>query len=167
MLSNTNCLETQVKQIVTKSSTFSDVLVALERQYASCETDLSIRMEIRKMAMLPNYPKAARISELLAELDHYAGQLMPGLYSSTELLLWLVAKMPGDIWDELGLRRSVNEEPSPMTTCLSFFWSWRWRRRVTSTSTPTALEEATLRTMAVGIKDLNLDKALPLRMPAT
>ena len=43
---------------------------------------------------------------------------------------------------------------------------WRWRRRVTSTSTPTAPEEATLGTMAVGIKDFDLDKGLPLRMLA-
>ena len=38
---------------------------------------------------------------------------------------------------------------------------------MTITSTPTALEEATLGTMAVGIKDVNLDKGLPIRMLAT
>ena len=39
----TKYLEKQVKQIVTKSATFADVLVALERQYPTYETDLSIR----------------------------------------------------------------------------------------------------------------------------
>ena len=62
----------------------------------------------------------------------------------------------------LGLRRSARQEPPAMRTCLYFHWSWRWRRRAASTSTPTALEEATLGTIAVGIKDLDLDKRLPL-----
>ena len=42
----TKYLEKQVKQIVTKSSTFADVLVALERQYPTYESNLSIRAEI-------------------------------------------------------------------------------------------------------------------------
>ena len=67
----------QVKQTVTKSATFADVLVALERQYPSYETGLSIRTEIQILAMLPNNPKAARISELLADLDHWVGRLTP------------------------------------------------------------------------------------------
>ena len=44
--------------------------------------------------MLPNNPKPARVSELLANLDHGAGQLTPGSYSSHNLLFWLVAKLP-------------------------------------------------------------------------
>ena len=96
----TKYAEKQVKQIVTKSATFADVLVALEKQYPSYETDLSIRTEIQKLAMLPNNPKAARISELLADLDHGVGRLTPALYSSDELLFWLVAKVPRDVWDE-------------------------------------------------------------------
>ena len=69
----TKYLEKQVKQIVTKSATFVDVLVALDRQYPSYETDLSIRAEIRKLAALPNNLKPARISELLADLVHWVG----------------------------------------------------------------------------------------------
>ena len=42
----TKYLEKQVKQIVTKSATFADVLVALERHYSAYETDLSIRAGI-------------------------------------------------------------------------------------------------------------------------
>ena len=67
----TKYLEKQVKQIVTKSATFGDVLVASERQYPTYETDLSIRAEIQSLAVLPNNPKPARISELLADLDHW------------------------------------------------------------------------------------------------
>ena len=96
----TKYLEKQVKQTVTKSATFVDVLVALERQYPSFETDLSIRTEIQNLAMLPNNPKAARICELLADLDHWLGRLTPGSYGSDELLLWLLAKIPGDVWDD-------------------------------------------------------------------
>ena len=96
----TKYLEKQVKQIVTKSTTFADVLVALERQYPTYETDLCIRAEIQNLAVLPNNPKPARISELLADLDHWVRRLTPGSYGSDELLFWLVAKLPRELWNE-------------------------------------------------------------------
>ena len=96
----TKYLEKQVKQIVTKSATFADVLVALERQYPTYQTDLSISTEIQNLPWLPNIPKPARVSELLADLDHWAGRLTPGSYSSDDLLFWLVAKLPRELWDE-------------------------------------------------------------------
>ena len=71
----TKYLEKQVKQIVTMSATLAQVLVALERHYPSYETDLSNRKEIQNLAMLPNNPKAARITELLADLNHWVGRL--------------------------------------------------------------------------------------------
>ena len=96
----TKYLEKQVKQIVTKSATLADVLVALERQYPTYETDLSIRAEIRNLAVLPNNPKPGRVSELLADLDHWAGRLTPVSYSSDDLPFWLLAKLPREPWDE-------------------------------------------------------------------
>ena len=96
----TKYLEKQVRQIVTKSATFADVLVALERQYPTYETDLSIRAEIQNLAVLPNNPKPGRVSALLADLDHWAGRLTPGSYSSDDLLFWLVSKLPRELWDE-------------------------------------------------------------------
>ena len=60
----TKYLEKQVKRVVTKSATFADVLVALERQYPTYETNHSIRAEIQNLAVLPNNPKPARVSEL-------------------------------------------------------------------------------------------------------
>ena len=96
----TKYLEKQVKQIVTKSATFTDVLVALERQYPTHETNLSIRAEIQNLAVLPNNPKPARISELLADLDHWVGRLTLGSYGSDQLLFWLGAKLPRELWDE-------------------------------------------------------------------
>ena len=96
----TKYLEKQVKQVVTKSATFADVLVAVERQYPSYEADLSIRTEIQNKAMLPNTLKAACISEPLADVDHWVGRLKPGSYGSDKLLFWFVAKIPRDMWDE-------------------------------------------------------------------
>ena len=96
----TKYLEKQVKQIVTRSATFTDVLVALQRQYPTYETDLSIRAEIQNLAVLPNNPKPARISELLADLDHGVGRLTPVSYGSNELLFWLLAKLPRELLDE-------------------------------------------------------------------
>ena len=87
-------LEKQVKQILTKSATFADVLVALESQDPTYETDLSVRAEIQNLAVLPNNPKPARISKLLADLDHWVGPLTPSSYGSDEVLFWLVAKLP-------------------------------------------------------------------------
>ena len=58
----TKYLEKQVKQIVTKSATFADVLIALERQYPTNETDPSIRAEIQNLAVLPDNPKPGRVS---------------------------------------------------------------------------------------------------------
>ena len=85
---------------MTKSATFAEVLLHLERQYPSYELDPSIRAEIQNLAMLPNKPNSARISELLADLDHWVGRLTPGSYGSHEILFWLVAKIPRDVWDE-------------------------------------------------------------------
>ena len=96
----TKYLEKQVRQIVTNSATFADVLVALERQYPTYETDLPIRTEIQNLPVLPNNPKPGTVSELLADLDHWAGRLTPGSYSSDDLLFWLVAKLPPELWDE-------------------------------------------------------------------
>ena len=96
----TKYLEKQVKQIATKSATCTDVLFALERQYPSYETELSVWTEIQNLAMLPNNPKAVRISELLADLDSWVGRLTPGSYGSDELLFCFVAKIPRDVWDE-------------------------------------------------------------------
>ena len=99
----TKYLEKQVRQIVTNSATFADVLVALERQYPTYETDLSIRAEIQNLPVLPNNPKPGRVSELLADLDHWAGRLTPGSYSSDDLLFWLCAKLPRELWDDCRL----------------------------------------------------------------
>ena len=96
----TKYLEKQVKQILTTSATFADMLVALERQNPTYETDLSIRAEIQHLVVLPNNPKPSRISELLADLDHWVGRLTPSSYGSDELLFWLVAKLPRELWDE-------------------------------------------------------------------
>ena len=111
----TKYLEKQVKQTVTKSATFADVLVALESDYPTYESDLSIRAKIQNLAVLPNNPKPARVSKLLADLDHWAGRLTPNSYSSNDLLLWLVAKLSRELWDEGGstaelMTRALNYE---------------------------------------------------------
>ena len=45
-----------MKQIVTKSATFPDVLVALGRQYPSYATELFIRTEIQNLASVVQEP---------------------------------------------------------------------------------------------------------------
>ena len=65
--------------------------------------------------MLPNNPKQARVSKLLADLDHWASRLTPRSYSSDDLLFWLVAKVPRELWYECRSRaerkaRALNYE---------------------------------------------------------
>ena len=160
----TTYLKKQVKQIVHMSATFADVLVALERQLPSYETVLSVWTEIQRLAMLPKNPKAARISELLAHLDNWVARLTPG---STSCFSGWWPRSHETFGMSVGPRRGARQEPSSTRTWLYFYWSSRWRRRVTSISTPAVPEETILGTMAVGIKDLDLDKGLPLRMLAT
>ena len=129
----TKYLEKQVKQIVTKSVTFADVLVALERQNPTYETALSITAEIQNLALLPNNPRPGRVSELLADFDHWAGQLTPGSYSSDDL-------SPGWWLNSLEIcgtsavqRQSAMREPSTTRIYVCYFWSWRWKKKATST----------------------------------
>ena len=129
----TKYLEKQVRQIVTNSATFANVLVALERQYPTYETDLSIRAEIQNLPVLPNNPKPGRFSELLADLDHWAGRLTPGSYSSDDLLFWLVAKLPRELWDECRSTAERKARSLRYEDLCVLSWSWRWRRRATST----------------------------------
>ena len=53
----TKYLKKQVKQIMTKSATFGEVLVALEREHPSYETDLSIRTEIQNPGNATQQPQ--------------------------------------------------------------------------------------------------------------
>ena len=55
----TKYLEKQVRQIVTNSATFADVLVALERQYPTYETDLSSGPRSRTCPSCPTTPNPA------------------------------------------------------------------------------------------------------------
>ena len=99
---------------MTKYATFADVLVALERQYPTYRTDFSIRAEIQNLAVLPNNPEPAMISELLANLDHWVGRLTRSCYGSDELLFWLVAKLLQELWDEC---RSTAERKARALNC--------------------------------------------------
>ena len=129
----TKYLEKQVRQIVTNSATFTDVLVALERQYPTYETDLSIRAEIQNLVVLPNNPKPGRVSELLADLDHWAGRLTPGSYSSDDLLFWLWLSSLESCGTSAVQRQSARLDPSATRIYVYYSWSWRWRKKATST----------------------------------
>ena len=118
---------------MTKSPTFADVLVALERQYPTYETDLSIRAEIQNLPMLPNNPKPGRVSELLADLDHWAGRLTPGSYSSDDLFFWLVLSSLESCGTSAVQRQSARLEPSTTRIYVYYSWSWRQGKKATST----------------------------------
>ena len=156
--------EKQVKQIVTKSATFADVLVALERQYVTYDTDLSIRAEIQNLAVLPNNPKPPGISKLLADLDHWVGRLTPGSYGSNKMLFWLVAKLPRELWGECRSTAECKARAPIASICQYYFWSWHWKRKATSTCTPMVLKEEAPGAMVVGTKDTDPDRGLPPKM---
>ena len=56
-------LQKQVKQIVKTCSTWAEVLQRLEKAFPVYETDLSVRTQIEKLPMLPDFPSAARVSQ--------------------------------------------------------------------------------------------------------
>ena len=151
-----------MKQIVKKTATFADVLVAVERQYPSYETDASIRTEIQNLPMLPNNLKAVCISELLADWDHWLGRLTPESYGNNKVPLWLWLRCLVTSRMSARQRRNTMPEFSPMRICGCFYWSWFSRRTGTPTSMLNPLGAAALVTVAVAIKDLDpLAKASP------
>ena len=125
----TRYLEKQVKQILTKSATFADVLVALERQYPTYETDLSIRAEIQNLAVLPNNPKPGRVSELLADLDHWDHWATA---ATTCFSGWWLSSLEG-CGKSAVQRQSARLEPSTTRIYVCYSSSWRWTKKVTST----------------------------------
>ena len=83
--------------------------------------------------MLPNNPKPGRVSELLADLDHWAGRLTPGSYSSDDLLFWLCAKLPRELWDECRLTAERKARSLRYEDLCVLLLEMDWRRRATST----------------------------------
>ena len=63
-------LQKQVKQIVKTCSTWVEVLQRLEKTFPVYETDLSVRIQIEELPMLPEFPSAARVSEYVCDLEY-------------------------------------------------------------------------------------------------
>ena len=116
-----------------KSATFANVLVALEGQYMTYETDVSIRAEIQNLALLPYNSKPARISELLADLNHWVGRLRPVPTAATRCSSGWWPSSLGSCGTSPGQRQSARQEPSTTRICLCYLWSWRWRKKATCT----------------------------------
>ena len=129
----TKYLEKQVKQIVTKSATFADVLVALERQYPTYETDLCIGAEIQNLAVLPTTPNLAWSLSFwltwITGLDDW--RPVPTAATTCFSGWWLSS--PGSCWTSAVQRQSARLDPSTRRIYVYYSWSWRWRRKATST----------------------------------
>ena len=87
-------LQRQVKTAIRKSTSCGDFLVRLEQMYPVYKTDLSVRTEIEELPPLPEFPKAARISEFVAQLEELMGRMNPSSYGPTEPHLLLLCKIP-------------------------------------------------------------------------
>ena len=87
-------LQRQVKTAIRKSSNWGNFLKRLEQMYPVYETALSVRTEIEQLPPLPEFPKSARISEFVAQLEELMGRMNPSFYGPTEPHLWLVGKIP-------------------------------------------------------------------------
>ena len=92
-------LQRQVKTAIRKSSNWGDFLKRQEQMYLVYETDLSVRAEIEELAILPEFPTTARISEFVAQLEELMGRMNPTSYGPTEPRLWLVGKIPPKAWE--------------------------------------------------------------------
>ena len=67
----------QVKTAIRKSSNWDDFLKGLDQMYPVYETDLTFRTEIEELPPLPKFPTAARISEIVAQLEELLGRMNP------------------------------------------------------------------------------------------
>ena len=152
---------------MTKSATFADVLVALERQYPTYGTDLSIRAEIQNLPMRPNNPKPGRVSELLADLDHWAGQLTPSSYSSDDLLFWLVAKLPRELWDECRSTAERKARALHYEDLCVLLLELTLEKESDQHLNNYRLEVEALEAMAKGTKDPDLGRGLPSNTPVS
>ena len=149
---------------MTKSATFADVLVALERQYPTYETDLSMRAEIQNLSVLPINPKPARISELLADLDHWVGRPTPGSYGRDELLFWLVAKLPRELWDECRATAERKARALNYEDLSVLLLELAPEKESDQHLNATVLEEEAHGAKALGTKDTDQDRGLPPKM---
>ena len=93
-------LQRQVKTTIRKSSNWGDFLKRLQQMQPVYETDLSVRTEIEELHSLHEFRTAARISELVAQLEKLMGRMNPTSYGPTEPHLCLVGKIPPKIWDD-------------------------------------------------------------------
>ena len=76
-------LQQQVKTAIKKSSSWGDFLKRLEQMYQVYETDLIVRTEIEELPPPPEFPKAARNSEFVAQLEKLMGRMNPSSYGPT------------------------------------------------------------------------------------
>ena len=86
-------LKRQVMTAIRTSSNWGDFLRKLEQMHPVYETELSIRTEIEELPPLPEFCTAARISELVAQLEELMGRMNPSSYGPAEPQLWLVGKI--------------------------------------------------------------------------
>ena len=102
-------LQKQVKQIAKTCSTWAEVLGRLEKTSPVYETDLSVRMQIEELPMLPEFTSAARVSEYVCDLEYLSSRMSVGSYGATEPNLWLMSKIPQRTWDDC---RATSERKS-------------------------------------------------------
>ena len=95
-------LQQQVKTAIRRSSNWGDLLKGLEQMYPVCETDLSVQTRIGELPSVPEFRTAARIPDLVAQLEELMGRKNPSSYGLTEPHLWLVGKIPTRKWDNCG-----------------------------------------------------------------
>ena len=87
-------LQKQVQQIVKTCLTWAEVLQRLEKTFPVYETDISVRTQIEKLPMLPEFPSAARVSKYVCDLQYPFSRMNVGSYGATEPHLWLMSKSP-------------------------------------------------------------------------
>ena len=93
-------LQKQVTQIVKTCSTWAEGLQRLKKPFPVYETDLSVRTQIPKLPMLPEFYSAATISEYVCHLEYQFSKMNVGSYGPMETHLWLVGKIPLRKWED-------------------------------------------------------------------
>ena len=111
-----------------QSSNWGDFLKRLEQMYSVYETHLSVQKKIEELPPLLQFPTAARISELVAQLEELMGHMNPSSYGPTEPHLWLVGKIPTRIWENCRETSERKSQTHPYNVLIDLLIEWAMER---------------------------------------
>ena len=118
--------------------------------WAVYETDLSVRTEIEELPPLPEFPTAARIPELVAQLEELMGCMNPTSYGPTEPRLWHMGTIRPKTWDNCRENSERKSQTHSYHELVDLLIELAMEKRMTPTWTSICEERPLLRRLLQG-----------------